>query len=32
MQTVVRALLTIVLLIAAGFLSYEMAYYYLYSP
>jgi multidrug resistance efflux pump len=32
MQTVVRALLTIVLLIGAGFLSYEMAYYYLYSP
>jgi multidrug resistance efflux pump len=32
MQTVVRALLTIVLLIGAGFLSYKMAYYYLYSP
>jgi multidrug resistance efflux pump len=32
MQTVVRVLLTIVLLIGAGFLSYKMAYYYLYSP
>ena len=32
MQTVVRVLLTIVLLIGAGFLSYRMAYYYLYSP
>jgi multidrug resistance efflux pump len=32
MQTVVRVLLTIILLIGAGFLSYKMAYYYLYSP
>jgi multidrug resistance efflux pump len=32
MQTIVRVLLTIVLLIGAGFLSYKMAYYYLYSP
>jgi multidrug resistance efflux pump len=32
MQPVVRVLLTIVLLIGAGFLSYRMAYYYLYSP
>jgi multidrug resistance efflux pump len=32
MQTIVRALLTVVLLIAAGFLSYKMGYYYLYSP
>jgi multidrug resistance efflux pump len=32
MQTVVRVLLTVVLLIGAGFLSYRMAYYYLYSP
>jgi multidrug resistance efflux pump len=32
MQTVVRVLLTVVLLIGAGFLSYKMAYYYLYSP
>jgi multidrug resistance efflux pump len=32
MQTVVRVLLTIVLLIGAGFVSYRMAYYYLYSP
>ena len=32
MQTVVRILLTIILLIVASILSYEMAYYYLYSP
>src|SRR6202171_2352869 len=32
MQTVVRVLLTLVLLIAAGFLSYDLAKYYLYSP
>jgi multidrug resistance efflux pump len=32
MPTVVRVLLTVVLLIVAGFLSYDMAYYYLYSP
>jgi multidrug resistance efflux pump len=32
MQTVVRVLLTLILLIAAGFLSYDMASYYLYSP
>jgi multidrug resistance efflux pump len=32
MQTVVRVLLTIVLVIGASFLCYRMAYYYLYSP
>lgn len=32
MQTVVRVLLTIILLIVASILSYEMAFYYLYSP
>jgi multidrug resistance efflux pump len=32
MQAVVRVLLTLILLIAAGFLSYDMASYYLYSP
>ena len=32
MQTAVRVVLTIVLLVAAGFLSYDMASYYLYSP
>jgi multidrug resistance efflux pump len=32
MQTVVRVLLTLILLIAGGFLSYDMASYYLYSP
>src|SRR5262245_4569311 len=32
MQAAVRVLLTIILLFVAGFLSYEMAYYYLYSP
>ena len=32
MQTVVRVLLTVVLLIAAGLLGYDMASYYLYSP
>src|SRR5437870_4687754 len=32
MQTVVRVLLTIVLLIGAGLLGYDMAIYYLYSP
>jgi multidrug resistance efflux pump len=32
MQTVVRVLLTLILLIAAGLLSYDMASYYLYSP
>ena len=32
MQAVVRVLLTLVLLIAAGFLSYDLARYYLYSP
>jgi multidrug resistance efflux pump len=31
-QVVVRVLLTVILLIAAGFLSYDMASYYLYSP
>ena len=32
MQAVVRVLLTLILLIAAGLLSYDMASYYLYSP
>jgi multidrug resistance efflux pump len=32
MQSVVRVLLTLILLIAAGLLSYDMASYYLYSP
>ena len=32
MQPVVRVVLTLVLLVAAGFLSYDMASYYLYSP
>jgi len=32
MQAVVRVLLTLVLLIAAGFLGYDLARYYLYSP
>jgi multidrug resistance efflux pump len=32
MRTVVRVLLTLVLLMAAGVLSYDMARYYLYSP
>jgi multidrug resistance efflux pump len=32
MQIVVRVLLTIILVSVAGFLSYEMGYYYLYSP
>src|SRR6266581_1528351 len=32
MQAVIRVLLTLILLIAAGLLSYEMASYYLYSP
>jgi multidrug resistance efflux pump len=32
MQTVVRVLLTLVLLVAAGLLGYDMASYYLYSP
>jgi multidrug resistance efflux pump len=32
MRTVVRVLLTLVLLVAAGLLSYDMAIYYLYSP
>ena len=32
MQAVVRVLLTLVLLIAAGLLGYDMASYYLYSP
>ena len=32
MQTVVRVLLTLVLLIAAALLGYDMASYYLYSP
>src|SRR5439155_14306192 len=32
MQAVVRVLLTLVLLVAAGLLSYDMAVYYLYSP
>jgi multidrug resistance efflux pump len=32
MQAVVRVLLTVVLLVAAGLLSYDLASYYLYSP
>src|SRR6266581_419252 len=32
MQAVIRVLLTLILLIAAGLLSYEVASYYLYSP
>ena len=32
MQAVVRVLLTLVLLVAAGLLSYDLATYYLYSP
>src|SRR5215475_420341 len=32
MQAVVRVLLTLVLLVAAGFLGYDLARYYLYSP
>jgi multidrug resistance efflux pump len=32
MHTVVRVLLTLILLVVAGFLSYDMATYYLYSP
>jgi multidrug resistance efflux pump len=32
MRTVVRVLLTLILLMAAGLLSYDMARYYLYSP
>jgi multidrug resistance efflux pump len=32
MRTVVRVLLTLILLVAAGVLSYDMARYYLYSP
>src|SRR5262249_11394812 len=32
MHAVVRVLLTLVLLVAAGLLSYDMASYYLYSP
>ena len=32
MQIAVRVVLTLVLLVAAGFLSYDMASYYLYSP
>src|SRR4029077_4023116 len=32
MQSAVRVVLTLVLLVAAGFLSYDMASYYLYSP
>jgi multidrug resistance efflux pump len=32
MQAIVRVLLTLILLIAAGLLSYDMASYYLYSP
>jgi multidrug resistance efflux pump len=32
MRTVVRVVLTLVLLVAAGLLSYDMAVYYLYSP
>ncbi len=32
MQVVVRVLLTLILLIAAGLLSYDIASYYLYSP
>jgi multidrug resistance efflux pump len=32
MRTVVRVLLTLIVLVAAGVLSYDMARYYLYSP
>jgi multidrug resistance efflux pump len=32
MQALVRMLLTLILLFAAGLLSYDMASYYLYSP
>ena len=32
MQSVVRVLLTLILLIAAGLLSYDLGSYYLYSP
>jgi multidrug resistance efflux pump len=32
MQTAVRVVVTLVLLVVAGFLSYDMASYYLYSP
>jgi multidrug resistance efflux pump len=32
MQAVVRVLLTLILLVAAGFLGYDLARYYLYSP
>ena len=32
MQATVRVLLTLIVVAAAGFLGYEMAYYYLYSP
>jgi multidrug resistance efflux pump len=32
MQAVVRVLLTLILLVAAGLLSYDLASYYLYSP
>ena len=32
MQAVVRVLLTLILLVAAGLLSYDTASYYLYSP
>jgi multidrug resistance efflux pump len=32
MQAVIRVLLTLILLIAAGLLSYDLASYYLYSP
>jgi multidrug resistance efflux pump len=32
MQAVVRVLLTLILLVAAAFLSYDLARYYLYSP
>src|SRR4029077_4197835 len=32
MQTAMRGLLTVILLIAAGLMSYDLASYYLYSP
>jgi multidrug resistance efflux pump len=32
MQAVIRVLLTLVVLIVAGLLSYDLATYYLYSP
>ena len=32
MQTVLRVLLTLILVIAAGVLGYDVARYYLYSP